>query len=157
MMRLIGLADRSPFSAAQQKGRPCAVWSPRRSARLLRLLPIAGVAVVGLVGLAACGDTTADDAAEAPDCAASPGETVTVDIGDFVFDPTPVRVDVCDSVTWTNVHTQAHTSTGQGDKAWSTGNLQPGETSEPVRFNEAGDLAYICALHPFMKGTVEVG
>jgi plastocyanin len=132
---------------------------------------IASVALTGLLGLAACGDTSSDssDSADEPaaetgdatpdeaiDCAASPGETVTVDIGDFVFDPTPVQVGVCDSVVWTNVHTQAHTSTGQGDKTWSTGNVQAEETSEPVLFDAAGDFAYICALHPFMKGTVEV-
>jgi len=122
---------------------------------------VAVVAAVGLLGLAACGDTTADTAdadADAPavDCAATPGETVTVDIGDFVFDPTPVRVSACDSVVWTNVHTQAHTSTGQGDKAWSSGNIQPDEPSEPVLFEAPGEFAYICALHPFMEGTVEV-
>ncbi|MDP1820633.1 MAG: hypothetical protein Q8K58_12200 [Acidimicrobiales bacterium] len=136
----------------------------------------AALALTGALGLAACGDTGDDEAgsddtaapadtaegtteggsSEAVDCEASPGETVTVDIPEFMFDPDPVTVGVCDSVVWSNSHSQAHTSTGQGDKTWSTGNIQAGEMSEPVLFDAAGELTYICALHPFMKGTVEV-
>jgi plastocyanin len=55
-----------------------------------------------------------------------------------------------------NAHDQAHTSTGTGDQDWSTGNIQPGASSEPVTFDDAGTFTYICALHPFMKGEVEV-
>ena len=81
---------------------------------------------------------------------------MTVEIPEFAFDPNPVEIAVCDSVVWKNVHTQAHTSTGNGDKVWSTNNIAPNAESEPVRFEETGSFAYICALHPFMKGTVEV-
>ena len=86
----------------------------------------------------------------------TPGTTVTVEIPEFAFSPTPVQVKACDSVVWENTHTQAHTSTGKGDKAWSTGNIADGATSDPVLFDQTGSFAYICALHPFMKGTVEV-
>ena len=122
----------------------------------------AGTAVAVLIGISGCGDTTpdgaaaADEGAEAIDCGTNPGKTVTVSIGDFVFDPTPVEVETCDSVVWTNDHDQPHTSTGNGDQAWSSGNLQPGASSDPVLFEAAGELAYICALHPFMEGTVTV-
>ena len=81
---------------------------------------------------------------------------MTVEIGEFVFEPTPVEVGVCDSVVWTNGHDQAHTATGTGDQSWNTGNLAPGTTSEPVRFEAPGELTYICALHPFMQGVVSV-
>lgn len=126
-------------------------------------------ALVGILGLAACGDTTSDDSAAEPsasdagsssdspvDCEANPGTTVTVDIPEFAFEPTPVEIGACDSVVWENTHNQAHTSTGKGDKAWNTGNLAAGSASEPVLFDETGTYAYICALHPFMEGTVEV-
>lgn len=115
---------------------------------------LAGLAALtALTALAGCGDTTTDEAAG---CEPGAGETVTVEIGDFVFDPTPVEIAPCDSVVWTNVHSQPHTSTGQGEQAWSTGNLQEGDASEPVRFEAAGDFTYICALHPFMEGSVQV-
>jgi plastocyanin len=127
----------------------------------------AALALVGLAGLSACGGGSKDDSSAAKDdtsttagatadCTASPGTTVTVEIGDFKFDPTPVKVKTCDSVVWKNVHTQAHTSSGDGDKSWNTGNIQAGESSKAILFDEAGTLSYKCALHPFMKGVVEV-
>jgi plastocyanin len=79
-----------------------------------------------------------------------------VEIGDFRFDPTPVEVDRCDEVVWRNVHDQPHTSTGNATQRWNTGNLAPGATSGPIRFEDAGEHTYICALHPFMEGTVLV-
>ncbi len=127
---------------------------------------------LGALPLAACGgsDDGASDPTEmttggdleaagatgdAVECDA-PGETATVEIGDFVFDPTPLSVDVCDSVVWSNVHTQAHTSTANGDISWSTGNLAAGDDSEPIVFDTPGEFAYMCALHPFMQGIIEV-
>ena len=118
-------------------------------------------AVLGLVILGACGgDSDVPSAAAggpAKTACDTPGRTVTVDIGAFVFEPTPVDIERCDSVVWKNTHDQAHTSTGDGTQKWSTGNIAPGETSaEPVQFPAEGTFTYICALHPFMKGTVTV-
>lgn len=127
-----------------------------------------GTAFASLLALTACGDTNApaetspttadaDGAgAAAADCSASGGATVNVDIGDFAFEPATVKVAACDEVTWTNTHTQPHTSTGTGDQQWSTDNVQPGDTAAGVLFETPGTYTYICALHPFMKGTVEV-
>lgn len=118
----------------------------------------ASFALLGLVALAGCGDTTSDEGAAgtSAEACANGGETVTVDIPEFTFSPTPVKVGRCDSVVWKNTHTQPHTATGNGDKTWTTGNLAPDATSDPVSFEETGSFAYICALHPFMKGVVEV-
>ncbi len=123
-------------------------------------LRVLSAVLIGTLALTACGDddpTPAAASADAPaDCGAEGGDTVTVSIPEFLFEPTPVEIAACDSVVWTNAHDQAHTSTGTGDQDWSTGNLQAGVDSEPVRFESAGSFTYICALHPFMKGTVEV-
>ena len=131
----------------------------------------ASLALVALVGLTACGgsgddessdttnaaDTTApaDTGGTPADCA-DPGETVTVEIPEFNFEPTPVEIAACDEVVWQNTHNQAHTSTSNGDLSWSTGNIKPDATSDPVAFDTPGTYEYQCALHPFMKGTVEV-
>jgi plastocyanin len=109
--------------------------------------------VLALVALGGCGD---DDDAGAAAPAADECADVTVDIGDFRFEPDPVQVDACDSVVWANTHDQAHTSTGNGDQSWTTGSLAPGAESEPVRFDDTGTFTYICALHPFMTGEVTV-
>jgi len=115
-------------------------------------------AAAALVVFGACGNDSSPEAAlsEEVDCESNPGETVTVDIPEFAFDPDPVSIKVCDSVVWRNSHTQPHTSTGEGADGWTTGNLAAGEESDPVTFSEAGTRTYICALHPFMTGTVEV-
>jgi plastocyanin len=107
--------------------------------------------------LAGCGDTGGEEAAGGADrCGPQDGSTVVVEIPEFTFDPEPVAVRACDSVAWANVHDQAHTSTGDGTQRWTTGNLAPGDRSEPVRFEAPGSYSYLCALHPFMTGTVEV-
>jgi plastocyanin len=142
--------------------------------------PLAALAIVGLAVLAvlgACGDTdggpeqrfesappdtTAEEAdpagasGDAVDCADAPGETVTVEIGDFEFLPEPVSVRACDEIVWSNGHDQAHTSTGSGEVTWSTGNIAPGAAADPIVFDTPGEHAYMCALHPFMTGIVEV-
>jgi plastocyanin len=117
---------------------------------------LTSLAALATVALAGCGDTTADDDAAPASGEADGCETVTVEIPEFAFAPDPVEVSACDSVVWENTHTQAHTSTGNGDQQWSTGNLAAGATSDPVTFEEPGEHTYICALHPFMTGTVLV-
>jgi len=109
----------------------------------------AAMLFAGALVITTCaGDDTKD--------ASSGCETVTVQIGEFRFDPTPLAIGACDSVVWNNAHNQAHTSTGNGAMTWGTGNVEPGATSAAVAFNAAGSFAYICALHPFMKGEVQV-
>ena len=134
----------------------------RKQTVLIGALLVAGA-------LAGCGDdeqeaaavpddpSTETTAAPADDTMApAEGDTVTVEIGDFQFDPTPVEISVGQSVVWENTHTQAHTSTGTGDQHWDTQNVAPGESSDAVLFEDPGTFTYICALHPFMEGTVEV-
>src|SRR5687767_4286241 len=94
---------------------------------------VATAAILGALAFAACGDTD-EPSADAAQCSSDAGTTVTVEIGDFLYDPTPVEVERCDQVVWHNGHDQAHTSTGNADQSWNTGNLAPDATSEPVRF-----------------------
>jgi plastocyanin len=113
---------------------------------------LASVALaLGVVALGACGGGEPTPTAGSTGC-----RTITVSIGDFKFEPTPVKVHPCDSVVWKNTHDQAHTSTGSGATSWNTGNIAPGTTSKATRFNHAGTFAYVCALHPFMHGEVDV-
>jgi plastocyanin len=117
---------------------------------------LAALTLAGACGLTACGDTDAAPADEAAGCAEGAGETLTVEIPDFAFDPNPMEVDACDRIVWRNTHDQAHTSTSTGEDGWSTGNIAPGDEAAPVVFETPSPRTYMCALHPFMKGTVEV-
>ena len=104
-------------------------------------------------------EATADEssgAGEPVDCEMGRGETITVEIPDFEFAPDPVQVGTCDAIVWSNAHDQAHTSTKSGDTGWSTDTIAAGSQSEPIVFDTPGELTYMCALHPFMTGTVEV-
>jgi len=133
----------------------------------MRLPNILGLTLLVGLALTACGDDDEpNDGGATPEvtapmdgrdeAGAAGGETVTVEIGEFVFEPTPVEVGVGDSVVWANVHDQPHTASGNGDQPWDTANIAPGATSDPVVFDEAGTYTYICGLHPFMEGTVDV-
>ena len=77
----------------------------------------------------------------------------SVTMQDYRFSPSTVTVAPGDSVTWTNAGKQPHTATGDG---FDTGTLKPG-ASGSATFSDAGSFAYVCSIHPNMRGTVRVG
>ncbi|MBD3219302.1 MAG: T9SS type A sorting domain-containing protein [candidate division Zixibacteria bacterium] len=82
------------------------------------------------------------------------GQTVQVTIVDFAFDPQNLEIEIGTTVQWTNFDGATHTTTAN-DGTWDSGNLSQGE-SFSFTFNETGTFDYICDIHPFMTGTVEV-
>jgi plastocyanin len=82
--------------------------------------------------------------------AASSGVTIE----NFLFSPKSVSVQVGDTVTWTNRDAAPHTATA-GDGSFGTGTLKKGQSGSH-KFTKAGSIAYICSVHPNMKGTVVV-
>jgi plastocyanin len=117
----------------------------------LRKAAVAALALLALAG-AAC----SDEGPRTSNTTAPTAGTVTVEIPEFRFDPPTLRIRAGTAVVWRNTHNQAHTSTGAGEMRWNTGNVAPGAASAPVAFPTPGTFPYFCALHPFMKGTVEV-
>ena len=95
-------------------------------------------------------------AASAPRAApkARAASSQAVPIKGFVFKPATVTVNEGDTVTWTNEDTAPHTATAS-DGSFDTGNLKKGESGS-AKFSSSGSFAYICAVHPNMKGTVVV-
>jgi plastocyanin len=80
----------------------------------------------------------------------------SVTIKNFEFGPKTVTVSKGDTVTWTNQDSAPHTATKTGGSgAFDTGNLKKGQ-SGTHKFDSTGSFAYICAIHPNMKGTVVV-
>jgi plastocyanin len=81
--------------------------------------------------------------------------TETVSITDYTFDPATITVHPGDTVTWSNGDSVPHTATALDAKSFDTGTIDPG-ASKSVVFSKAGDYQYRCAIHPDMRGTVEV-
>lgn len=75
----------------------------------------------------------------------------TVEIVGFAFEPATLRTTP-GVVTWRNADAAPHTATG---KQFSSPELRRG-ASFSRRFMRAGTYAYLCALHPGMRGKVVV-
>jgi LPXTG-motif cell wall-anchored protein len=82
--------------------------------------------------------------------ASDPADTIS----DFKFTPGTLTVHVGDTVTWTNDGPTDHTATAD-DGSFNTGTLKKGQSASHT-FTKTGTFAYICAIHPFMKGKVVV-
>lgn len=86
--------------------------------------------------------------------AAAQAAQSSVTIQNFVFDPTPLTVKVGDMVTWTNMDTAPHNAVAD-DGSFKTPDLQKGQ-SATLTLTTPGEHAYICTIHPRMKGTLIV-
>ena len=88
----------------------------------------------------------------APGPAAAATETVTIP-GRY-FDPPRLTVATGDTVVWRNDDIEEHTVVATAG-AFASAALGTHGTLEH-RFDAAGSYAYICTLHPFMRGRIEV-
>jgi plastocyanin len=77
-----------------------------------------------------------------------------VAIAGFAFGPGTIKVTAGQRVTWTNVDDTPHqisvVGTGQRSELMLKGQ------AATLQFDAAGNIAYICGLHPTMKGVIEV-
>ena len=82
-------------------------------------------------------------------------QAVTVDIKDFAYDKETVQVAVGGTVTFKQLDDSVHTATAKGAIPFDTGNLAK-DASKTVTFDKVGTISYICDIHQYMKGTIEV-
>jgi plastocyanin len=80
--------------------------------------------------------------------------SASVTMGDFFFSAATVTIAVGDTVTWHNSGQAPHTATANNG-SFDTGTVNSGGSAS-YRFSSAGTFAYICTIHPNMKGTVRV-
>jgi len=90
-------------------------------------------------------------AAQASDGSANPAQIM---ITNFKFDPETITIKAGSTLTWTNQDSVAHTVVAQ-DGSWKSDNLAKG-ASFSYTFDKPGTYAYICSIHPTMKGTIIV-
>jgi plastocyanin len=86
--------------------------------------------------------------------AAAPPVTHTVTIEGARFQPDHLVVKPGESVVWINRDLFPHTATATAG-TFDSKEIAPGG-SWTYKAREKGDLAYVCTLHPTMKGVVEV-
>lgn len=73
----------------------------------------------------------------------------------FSFGPAAVKITAGERITWTNADDTPHQITlvsGKGDRS----EVMLKGQSATLQFDAAGNIAYICGLHPTMKGSIEV-
>ena len=92
---------------------------------------------------------------------ATDGKTATtadtanqITIQNFTFKPANLTVAPGTKVTWINKDSDPHTATST-NKSFNSNALDTDEQFSFV-FNDKGDFAYFCALHPMMKGQITV-
>ena len=77
-----------------------------------------------------------------------------VNINGFAFGPTTLSVKKGQSINWTNGDDSPH-QVSVASKSLKTAVLLKGQTGQ-LKLEEAGTYEYACALHPAMKGKIEV-
>ncbi len=78
-----------------------------------------------------------------------------VTISGFSFGPMALKVTAGQRVTWTNGDDTPHQISLVGATGQRSEVMLKGQTAT-LQFDEAGNIAYICGLHPGMKGSIEV-
>ena len=91
-----------------------------------------------------------------PSQAAAPARTTpdTVAINGFSFGPDALAVKAGQKVTWVNADDTPHQITVVGSGQRSEVMLKG--QSATLQFDAEGNIAYICGLHPTMKGSITV-
>src|SRR5437764_100085 len=114
------------------------------------LFPVA--CVLSLAGLLAC------SAGEKNDDQKSEAKTITVTMKSLSYDPRKLEVHVGDSVVWTNESRTSHTAVSYDEgKTFDSGEVEPGKSSKPVKFDKEGEFKYHCKVHgKSMSGTIVV-
>lgn len=90
--------------------------------------------------------------------AAAPAQVKIVepsgDAMSWTYNPVDITVKAGSTVTWVNDGGQVHTVTAK-DKSWTSPNLGQGATFAR-KFPAAGEFAYYCQPHPWMKAVIKV-
>ena len=82
---------------------------------------------------------------------------ISVEMKSISYDPKSVEVPVGGSVVWTNKAFTNHTATSDDGQTFDTGEIKPGESSSPVKFDKEGEFTYHCKIHgKTMSGVVVV-
>ena len=118
-------------------------------------------AMVAVLALGACGTGGKKDSGASPTVTSSAGGAVLsgeapVGIVNFEFKPQKVTVKPGTKVTWTNGDTAIHAIKDTSSLATPVSkDLGKGDTFS-ITYDQPGSYSYICGIHNYMTGTVDV-
>jgi plastocyanin len=125
-----------------------------RARRIRRLMTAgAGMALVALALVPGVGGASGGGGCGGP---VTDGAGTTVEIEDFCFGPTILRVAPGESVTFVNLDRSPHTVLGANATWGGYDALKKGHEAT-YEFAEAGVFPYVCTWHPGMVGAIVVG
>lgn len=78
-----------------------------------------------------------------------------LEVVNFAFNPSLVKLDLGDTVRWHNGSTSTHTSTANVLSLWNQ-NLPPSSFSANITFPQAGTFGYHCTIHSQMRAKIKV-
>jgi plastocyanin len=119
------------------------------------------VGLVAVLALGGCGKDDKGDKGASPQPSSAEGSVplsgdAPVKIVNFEFKPQKVVVKAGTKVTWTNDDTTIHDIKDTSPLATPVSNdLAKGETFS-ITYAQPGSFSYICGIHQYMTGTVEV-
>jgi plastocyanin len=130
----------------------------RRSLRRA-VIVVAAVLALGACGGGGGGGGTKTGEAKPPpsgDPSAPLSGQAAVDVVNFAFAPQKVFVKPGTTVTWTNKDTTIHDIKDTSPlNTPQSKDLNKGDTFT-ITYNQPGTYSYICGIHQYMTGTVEV-
>jgi plastocyanin len=110
-------------------------------------------ALVAVLAIAGCGGGGGDGDKKAD---AAPGKPGEIRIVNFEFKPQTAAVKPGTTVTWTNADSSIHDIKDTSPLATPTSpSLSKGDTFT-ITYAQPGTYNYVCGIHPYMTGTVEV-
>ena len=116
------------------------------------------VALTAILGFSACGGGGGDKGKDAkPASSRGPlsGEA-PVRIVEFEFKPKTVTVKPGTKVTWTNEDTNIHDVKDTSPLATPVSQEMSKGHTFSITYAQPGSYTYVCGIHPYMTGTVEV-
>ncbi|MDB5095285.1 MAG: copper-binding protein [Candidatus Eremiobacteraeota bacterium] len=118
----------------------------------MRTLVLSLVAAFAVGGIALAAPDPTPSPGASPPSPATPG--AIVHMKNFAFGPDSVTLLAGQSVRFIEDDDSPHTVTAT-DRSFDSGNLNKGDKWDRT-FPVAGTYTYICAYHPYMKGTIIV-
>ncbi|HZI39119.1 MAG TPA: plastocyanin/azurin family copper-binding protein [Acidimicrobiia bacterium] len=114
--------------------------------------PAVAAGLAGVIALAGCGGGGDGDNKASPP-SGQPGE---IRIANFEFQPQTAVVKPGTKVTWTNADSSVHDIKDTSPLATPVSpSMNKGDTFS-ITYTQPGTYSYVCGIHPYMIGSVEV-